>query len=514
MSHCEFAPIRQEGDKTRFECGNCGRSVLGRDREKPPKARCGSANAKPDSLTHRPLPPLPGGPGTELSAIFKELGIKPKASCGCQQKAAAMDKQGVEGCRKMRESILADLQTSYDAATLLEKASAGIAAIAKGYPLTLGGLLDLAIERAEAKGTPLKVAFLSPSLNLGGAERWIVSLCRNFNPAKVWPMAVVVKDTNHRSELMQGWLPKHVRLLEVDRLPEVMKQVDILLSWGCLDLPELIKDFPDRVIDIQHGTIGFNNQKDFANAAIKSGAHLACVHETCLLNFEEKDRSRVTVIQNGADEDRLIPSRPPTKDRPKTVLFIGRYDPVKNLDGLARAILYLPHDWHLVAAGPHYQMPKEFPALEAEGRLTILGPQDNLGNLFQDADVFCAPSHHEANSLAVLEAFLAGIPVVTTSYPTALTMRDKFGPMQWLVPVKPKPQELAAAILEADAAGKNSEQVLHAQEVARLEFTAAAMARRWESYLASKSWFVMLSEKSSDPSPLVSVGVPIAPAFT
>ena len=117
----------------------------------------GSTIAAFDSLT----PPPPCGPGTELKAIFAELGIKPKASCGCQQKSAAMDRQGVEGCRKMRDALLADLQASYDDATLMEKASAGIVAIAKGYPLSLSGLLDLAIERAEAKGKPIKAAFLS-----------------------------------------------------------------------------------------------------------------------------------------------------------------------------------------------------------------------------------------------------------------------------------------------------------------------------------------------------------------
>lgn len=432
------------------------------------------------------LPPLPpSGPGTELTAIFSELGIKPKASCGCKAKAAAMDAWGVEGCKERREEILAWMKEAYDTATWSEKAAAAWNAMRRGLPLTLAGILDLAIERAEEKAKVIKVAFLSPSMNLGGAERWIISLCRNFDPSRVVAHYVLVKDSKYSSDLMKSWLPKHVRLLDADRLPEVMEQVDFLISWGCLDLPQRVKNFADRVIDVQHGTLGFSNQKEFAAAGVRSGAHLACVHETCLLNFEEKDRSRVTVIQNGADEDRLIPNRPPKKDRPKTVLFVGRFDPVKNLDGLARAILYLPHDWHLVAAGPPYQMPKEFPALEAEGRLTILGPQDNLGNLFQDADVFCAPSHHEANSLAVLEAFLFGIPVVTTSYPTALTMRDKFGPMQWLVPVKPKPQELAAAILEADAAGKGSEQVLYAQEAARREFTAKAMAARWTDFLTA-----------------------------
>lgn len=451
MSRCVLKFTgRMDGERFVFVCENCGEEVRGKRQESPPKAKCG----KPGEQKLRPLlsPPLP------LFEIERRLSI-------CKS-----------GCEHWNE----------------EKQGCKVCGTCGSGQAMLNGLLRDPGKRCPYPGgskwgepwKPIKVAFLSPSMNLGGAERWIISLCRNFDPFRMVAHYVLVKDSKYSSDLMKSWLPKHVRLLDADRLPEVMEQVDFLISWGCLDLPQRVKGFAARVIDVQHGTLGFSNQKEFAAAGVKSGAHLACVHETCLLNFEEKDRERVTVIQNGADEDRLIPNRPPTKDRPKTVLFIGRYDSVKNLDGLARAILYLPHDWHLVAAGPHYQMPKEFPALAAEGRLTMLEPQDNLGNLFQDADVFCAPSHHEANSLAVLEAFLFGIPVVTTSYPTALTMRDKFGTMQWLVPVNPKPQELAAKILEADAAGKGSEQVLYAQETARLEFTAKRMADRWTEFIS------------------------------
>jgi glycosyltransferase involved in cell wall biosynthesis len=474
-----------------FSCPVCGQTFA--VKKQPQRMACHRCHSQfspgdPAGLIVKgrnpPLPPIAAGPGTELTAIFTELGITPKASCKCKAKAAQMDAWGIAGCREHRAEIMEWMREAYDTATWSEKATAAWNAMRKGLPLTLEGLLDLAIERAEAKARIIKIAFLSPSMNLGGAERWIISLCRNFDPQKVVAHYVLVKDSKYSSDLMKSWLPKHVRLIDAERLPEVMEQVDFLISWGCLDLPQRVKNFADRVIDIQHGTLGFSNQKEFAAAGVKSGAHLACVHETCLLNFDDADRERVTVIQNGADEDRLIPNRPPTKDRPKTVLFVGRFDPVKNLDGLARAILYLPHDWHLVAAGPPYKMPQEFPALEREGRLTILGPQDNLGNLMQDADVFCAPSHHEANSLAVIEAWLYGIPVVTTSYPTALKVRDDFGPMSWLVPVNPKPQELAAAILEADAAGKWSEQVLHAQETARREFTAKAMAERWEKFIS------------------------------
>ncbi len=117
---------------------------------------CGFVAATPaemDSGTgHVALAPPRSGVGTELTAIFKELGIKPTSSCNCNQLAANMDKWGVEGCRgEHRSLLLCSLQKAYGAADWKQKVSAGFAAIAKGLPLTLEGVLDEGIRRAEVK---------------------------------------------------------------------------------------------------------------------------------------------------------------------------------------------------------------------------------------------------------------------------------------------------------------------------------------------------------------------------
>ena len=88
------------------------------------------------------------GPGTELKKIFDSLGIKPKASCQCAARIHEMNRRGVQGCVETREEILGWLQEAYDESSIGERATAGILAIAKGYPMSLAGLLDLAIERA------------------------------------------------------------------------------------------------------------------------------------------------------------------------------------------------------------------------------------------------------------------------------------------------------------------------------------------------------------------------------
>ena len=175
-----------------------------------------------------------------------------------------------------------------------------------------------------------------------------------------------------------------------------------------------------------------------------------CVGEACLDNFPEEYRDQVVVIQNGAETDRLQPiigreaKRQELGIKPgeKVCLYIGRIAKVKNLDGLAAAVALLP-GWRLVVAGPAYH-PVDFGP-----RAIVLPSQEQLGDLMAAADVFCAPSHHEANSLSVIESWLAGVPTVTTDYPAAKAMEAKHGRMSWLVPVNPSPRVLADAIQEA-----------------------------------------------------------------
>jgi hypothetical protein len=94
------------------------------------------------------------GPGTELHAILGELGIKPKAGCGCAQWAAWMNRVGTEGCRQHHAAIVQHLH---------EQADLGSVIMAIGHAITsglawklsvsdpFGSIVRLAIERAEGK---------------------------------------------------------------------------------------------------------------------------------------------------------------------------------------------------------------------------------------------------------------------------------------------------------------------------------------------------------------------------
>ena len=61
-----------------------------------------------------------------------------------------MNEWGPEGCRERRNEILEHLDEEFDAASLTTKAVALGMAIWKGIPLSLNGILELAITRTES----------------------------------------------------------------------------------------------------------------------------------------------------------------------------------------------------------------------------------------------------------------------------------------------------------------------------------------------------------------------------
>lgn len=102
-----------------------------------------------------PEPPKEG-PGTELKALLKSLGIEATEGCSCNKRMRLMDEWGVQGCRDRRAEIVAWLQEERDKRGWGAVLSAAVLGVSQGLWLNpfdlLGSLVDEAIKRAEKKG--------------------------------------------------------------------------------------------------------------------------------------------------------------------------------------------------------------------------------------------------------------------------------------------------------------------------------------------------------------------------
>lgn len=132
--------------------------------------------------------------------------------------------------------------------------------------------------------------------------------------------------------------------------------------------------------------------------------------------------SRVVVVHNGVDTDRIAPG--PSRLREElgaafVVAYMGRLDPEKRVPDLVRAFLDRgwPDDHVLVLAGGGSQdrrlrrMAENAPAVRMLGVLT--DPYRRL-DLLRAADVYVLPSTAEGLALSLLEAMSAGCAVVAT----------------------------------------------------------------------------------------------------
>lgn len=146
------------------------------------------------------------------------------------------------------------------------------------------------------------------------------------------------------------------------------------------------------------------------------------------LGLSEKDAARVRAVYNGVDGAFSPAGRPPAKaaDDPsaRTLLYVGRSDPYKNVpllvEAFAAARAAAPWPLRLVVAGardPRYP--------EAEERARKLGvadavrfagplPHVELADLYRRADLLVHPSRYEGFGLQIAEAFASGLPVLCT----------------------------------------------------------------------------------------------------
>jgi glycosyltransferase involved in cell wall biosynthesis len=107
-----------------------------------------------------------------------------------------------------------------------------------------------------------------------------------------------------------------------------------------------------------------------------------------------------------------------TKNKRKSILFIGRLAYQKNVGALINAFLALAEDypdWDLIIGGGGPEKTALCRTLEESvfsDRVFFVGPVDNPQILYSMADIFCIPSFYEGFPNTLAEALAAGLPSV------------------------------------------------------------------------------------------------------
>lgn len=146
------------------------------------------------------------------------------------------------------------------------------------------------------------------------------------------------------------------------------------------------------------------------------------------LGLSAAEAGRICVVHNGVDEAFRAEGRAPIRTlsdpAPRTLLYVGRMDPYKNVPALVQAFALarprLPFPVRLVLAGPADARYPEAPALAeklgvADGiDFTGSVPFARLLELYRSADLLVHPSRYEGFGLQIAEAMRSGLPVLCT----------------------------------------------------------------------------------------------------
>lgn len=295
---------------------------------------------------------------------------------------------------------------------------------------------------------PRRLLVAIDEMEVGGSQRQIVHLLGGIDRTRWQPELVYFRNPSFLlgSLREQGipvhHVPKHRTLdpLFLYRLARLMRErrYDLVHAfsitaelWSLLasrlmaDPPPLVSSLRSLNLDAPRWHWRIKRQILRHSAATIANAQAAAQAAAGLAVFPEE---RITVIGNG------VPV-PPTMDarQRRTLresigvpegrvfgLFVGRLTPVKNLPCLLDALGGLApgqRPWLALAGdGPQAEALAQRRAhLGLDGDLALLGERADATRLMQAADFLVLCSHQEGLSNAVIEAMVAGCPVIASS---------------------------------------------------------------------------------------------------
>lgn len=360
---------------------------------------------------------------------------------------------------------------------------------------------------------PIRVVFLSPGMLRGGAERWIITLCKAWKGDVVATGVVLsdwagsepdlVDELTRAGVVVRGGpnIPEGEAKTGIVRAPTVIAAVkqgiakaDVVISWGWGGVETVLRDagWKGPHVVVSHGACSWSEK--LLDGPARTATHVVAVSEAAAKAIPEEERQRARIIWNGIELDRIAPSRPRDEVRaswgcgPDDILigYVGRLAVSKRPEAVAMAAAELQRRWPdrvvrpvLVGDGSHRDIVLADCREKVGDALVVVPPPDHIGDAYAALDVMMLASPSEGMSLALCEAWAAGVPTVATPVGAVPEIEAKHGELVYRVDVGASATLLADAV-EAALAGDRHK---HAQQVAIREMTAARMGRRWADWL-------------------------------
>lgn len=210
-----------------------------------------------------------------------------------------------------------------------------------------------------------------------------------------------------------------------------------------------------------------------------------------LISWYQVPETRITLIENGIDTSTFTPASTKKKHEAKlklglnpqkpTVLFVGSGFERKGAFELIEAVNDLP-DWQLIIVGADKKirtLNKVIRNRKTEDRVLVTGPQHDIHQFLDAADIFCLPSLYDSFPNAILEALCSGLPVVTTN---AVGIAEAIESKKAGVICERTPQSIKTALRKA---------LQHKDEMSK---NALALSVRYDIKIANQLWLELYQQ--------------------
>lgn len=262
---------------------------------------------------------------------------------------------------------------------------------------------------------------------------------------------------------------------------------DVLISGNITNLDEVLHDNIDKpIVSVSLAEKGYRTSTGGYGSFYKPRFKKVAISKTAIESFPDHVRPEVKVVYGGIDSSRLSQkmTREEVRDNwfpggksdgMKLILFIGVEQESKGLDKLVQAMEHLSKDWHVIVLTDPRDLKLPDHLL---GRFHICQPTYDIADIFLSCDCFVLPTEHEGLCPHLLEAWLLGIPVITTRHKAMLEIIANNQDVDFgsLVDVDHTPKELAEAVEKAVSS-------TGATECMFKNYMASNMISNWQKYL-------------------------------
>lgn len=285
---------------------------------------------------------------------------------------------------------------------------------------------------------PIRFGLIYPTFAMGGVEQYTISMCKAlFGKVEFSGLGII-------GNPWYGYGPSCVELsnympvyggpnndsyvkpdagviqLESDKdvVDIIMNNSDIIMVWAIHQIPEQLLKWNGKLLTISHGGGKWSKEwldkiADKCHTRVAVSNHAAEIY---------KNQNDVKIIPAGVDHDRLIPSASRSELRKEfgidglAIGYIGRFSSEKNCEYIAKIIGSMD-DAVGVFYGVGWWLQDEFSNnvnKYSNNKVKYFDPGYHIGDILRVIDCLVVASPIEGGPIVAIEAWMAGVPLVST----------------------------------------------------------------------------------------------------